>query len=213
MAKQKFNITQTTGAGNKQQFIPPVPGFQTKPKVIIQGAALKVLKKIFINTGLPEPSDTPEATSRYNTDVYSNIVFQSFEYLDEDEIAVDVFGLRIDLVLMDIQMSKNIVKTVLQGRNGTVKEYISDGDFSVTINGKLYGPGANAYPYDDVNALLSIINAPVAIPVEGDYLKQFNISSLVVESYNMPQEEGIRNYQSFTLNCVSDKELILEKNA
>ena len=43
-------------------------------------------------------------------------------------------------VLLEVTQTKIIIKTPVQGRNGTVKEYISDGDYIVNIRGGLFSP-------------------------------------------------------------------------
>lgn len=211
---QKFNITESEATPRPKNFIPPIPGFQTKPTVIIGNVVSQAVKKVFINTGSEAANDNAVGLAKIlNTRVYSNIEFVGASYTDENNQNVTFESLKIDLVLMTVNNQKNIVKTTLQGRNGTVKEYISDGDFSVKIEGKLFGDGAMNYPEGDVQKLIAVCLAPQAIQVNSDYLKLFDISNLVVETYDFPQTEGVRNYQEFTLNCVSDKELILLKNA
>jgi hypothetical protein len=213
MAK-KFNITQSQAKKvDTKNFLPPAPLIQTKPSVILSKAVLQVVQKKLIGVGF-EPSDTEVAKSRYlNTPIYSNLIIEGGEYTDENGASVSYSEMTIDLVLMEINNQKNIIKTSLQGRNGTVKEYISDGDYSIKITGKLFGDGMNSYPSDLVSNLHNICLAPVALTVSSDFLKLFNINSIVIESYNFHQTEGMRNVQEFTLNCLSDRELILLKNA
>lgn len=211
MAK-KFNIAKSPGGVRPSNFIPPIPPFQTKPTVIIGSVVSKALKKLFINTGVEE-EDITFKFSAINTPVFSDIFFEGNSYVDENDNTVTFLGLSIDLVLMTVTNQKNIVETVLQGRNGSVKEYISDGDCQIVIEGKIFGAGPNNYPQDEVQTLIEICKAPQAITVTSEYLKMFDVSSLVIRSLTLPQEEATRNYQAFTLNCLSDRDLILLKNA
>ncbi len=213
MPQNKFNIFQSGAGVSKKNFVPPIPPFQTKPAIILNRVALDILHKIFIRTG-QEPEDTTLNYSRQlNTPVFSNIIFEGSQYEDDNNNQVTFLGLAIDLVLITVMNQKNIIDTTLQGRDGTVKEYISNGDYQVVIEGKIFGMGANSYPQDEVQTLIGICEAPQAITVTSDYLKMFDVSSLVIRSYTLPQEEATRNYQAFTLNCLSDKDLILLKNA
>ena len=133
--------------------------------------------------------------------------------MDQNNITQTYGPLTIQLVLVTVGNVKNIVKTTLQGRNGTVKEYISDGDYAIKIEGKIFGNGPNNYPQDDVQALQKICLAPQSINIINSHLNMFNIEDIVIESYNIDQQEGMRNCQPFVLNCVSDTPLILLKNA
>lgn len=119
--------------------------------------------------------------------------------------------LQLQTILSEVSMTKNIVKTALQGVDGTVKEYISDGDYEITIKGALVAEG-NFYPEDETKLLHQLCLVKDALVVEADFFQFFDIYNLVIESYSFPEEEGIVNMQFFELQCVSDKpiELIIE---
>lgn len=213
MAK-KFNILKAENPSSIKKLItPPIPGLTAKPSIIIGKEVLKVLHKKFIKTGHEQEDTATVFSKQFNTPVFSDVTFSGGNYIDENGNQITFNGLTIQLCLISVMNQKNIIETSLQGRNGTVKEYISDGDYQVKIEGKIYGAGANSYPQDDVQKLIQICKAPQAITVTSAFLKMFDISSIVVRNYTIDQLEGIRNYQEFTLQCLSDRELILLKNA
>lgn len=156
-------------------------------------------------TIVPEESDTPVATSFLGTPIFSNIEIKAGKYFNNDGKEIEYEGMTIDTVLFDVSQEKLIVKTEVSGRNGTVKEYISDGDYDITIRGVLVDRSPNKYPYDQVNALLEICKAQASISAASVFLQQFSIHSLVIESYNFPQREGFYNTQPFEIQCVSDE--------
>jgi hypothetical protein len=120
----------------------------------------------------------------------------------------------LETVLVDVSMRKNIITTVVQGKPGTVKEYISDGDYDVRIRGILVSPGNDRYPGDQVRDLHEVLQRTEAIPVVADYLRFFDIYSLVVTGYNFNQAEGYQNIQTFEITCISDQpEELIEENA
>lgn len=141
-------------------------------------------------------------TSYLGTPVVGEVVLKS----DDDNLEIE-----LQTVLTDVTMTKNIVKTDLQGYDGTIKEYISDGDYQVTIRGMLVSE-ENEYPQSQVSLLHQLCLLKKEIVVESEFLQLFGIYNLVIESYNFPQQEAIVNAQLFELNCVSDKpiELIIE---
>ncbi len=225
--ERKFIVTNTEQAKTPKDFNIPLPGFQSKPTVIIGQQALRAYKRIFISMPKPgkreekeyliedsEVSDLPVKDSKiFNQPVYSDITFHSNSYVDQNNNTVTFQELQIDLVVLSVMNTKNIIETTLQGRNGTVKEYISDGDYQIKIDGMLYGKGMNNYPQDEVQKLINICLAPQSINVTSSFLKLFNVEDIVIKSYNIDQQVGMRNCQPFTLNCVSDFPLILLKNA
>lgn len=146
----------------------------------------------------------PARFSYLGTPVFSDIVFPREGKSD----------FVIDTVLVDVSMRKNIVTTVVQGRPGTVKEYVSDGDYEVRIRGAIVSNGNNNYPYNDVRDLHELLSRSEALPVVSDYLRLYNIYNLVVLSYNLPQREGFQNVQVFEIQCLSDSpEELIEENA
>jgi hypothetical protein len=101
------------------------------------------------------------------------------------------------------------VKTAIQGKNGTFKEYVSDGDYSISIRGILTTTQANKYPKSDTQRLLDLLTANEPLIAISDFLSVFGVSNLVVESYTLPQTEGFYSSQSFEITCSSDEPLEL----
>lgn len=116
---------------------------------------------------------------------------------------VSFADITIDTVLITVQLSMNIIKTAIQGRDGTVKEYIGKDDAKVTIQGVICGANG-VYPKEEVSALLQWINAPISKGVTCGYLQNLGIDNLVVEDATIPQIAGGYSYQTFTINCISD---------
>ena len=144
--------------------------------------------------------------SYLGTPVFSDLNFPGPE--EGDDVILET-------VLIDVSQRKNIVTTPVAGRNGTVKEYISDGDYEVRIRGVLVTPGTSAYPYDQVRALHDRLRQPEALDIICDYLRFFDIYKLVVTEFNFPQNEGFQNVQAYEITCISDlpEELIEEEDA
>ena len=114
-----------------------------------------------------------------------------------------------DTVLFDISQTKNIVKTALQGRNGTVKEYISDGDHVISVKAALVGKGGKSYPEAEVKNLITLLQIPYALEVISPLLQAFDIYNVVVEDYAFPTTNGFTNTQIVELGCISDTPLVM----
>lgn len=156
----------------------------------------------------------PSYPSKLDTPVMSD--------LDIDTTSLGIPNLprlNIPTVLFTVSQKKNIISTAVQGRNGTVKEYISDGDFNVNVKGVLVGDNGK-YPrlgfestskggVVSVDYLMQVLKANKAITVNSWYLKIiFGISELVITDYNFPQNEGEYSVQPFEFNAISDTEYI-----
>jgi hypothetical protein len=181
-----------------------------KPKEFKLSASSKELSGSgakYINTGPEQPVTTPLGISSLGTPVFSRLLFLPGVYNIQkfgQSIPIPYGGITLDTVLITVNMSKNIHTEAVLGRSGTVKEYISDGDFRINIKGTLVDDNPNSYPLDKVALMRFICAAPEAIKVASDFLGLFLITHLVIESYSFSQSEGYRNIQMFDLNCVSD---------
>lgn len=119
--------------------------------------------------------------------------------------------LKLIWVLTDVTLPVNIVKTKVQGRNGTVKEYISQDDYQVKIRGAIANSFDSAYPKDEVAKLIRLCTKGAQLEVVSEYLQMFSIHTLVVESAVFKQSEGKVNLQTFEISCVSDEPLLLKQ--
>lgn len=192
-----------------------------KSKVIMssKNAGNRFIKPIFFKIDDEkmsiEQSAFADKKSWLGTAVYDIVRIPSFSYTDLDGNEVNI-GTEIDFdtVLMEVTQTKNIVTTPVQGRNGTVKEYISDGDYQISISGVITTKYNNVAPFESdiayVNSVFSILKAPLAIPVASNFLGMFNINSMVVLDYKLGQVEGSRNTISFSMNCLSDEPFEIE---
>lgn len=113
--------------------------------------------------------------------------------------------------IITLNMEKNIVTTALQGRNGTIKEYISDGDYNISVDAGIstytldYKEDFDiTYPIDAVAELKKFLSIPEALEVQSDFLEIFGIKSAVVKSFGL-QQETHSNRQSINIQMLSDE--------
>lgn len=127
-------------------------------------------------------------------------------------------------VLVSIDQPKNIVKTNLvrpQGYNtsapqqqeglqrdfgyaGTVKEYISRGDYTIRLQGFLVGEEINVFPVDKLRSLMEYLEYPGAFGISGEFINEFDFDQVVVSAYNISEQRGFSNQIPFTITLLSD---------
>jgi hypothetical protein len=185
--------------------------FQIPDAVVIR--ALPIQKILHSNVGSQQQNFTIDQTTNIDpvlyqsplgTPVYCNIEFltDSYETNVKGQFR-DTPRLVYEAVLITVSQAKKIIRTEIQGRNGTVKEYIGQDDYQVQINGIITGPNGH-YPVDEVAFLKQMLDAPIPIPVVSTYLNNLGINLLVVDSYELAQEAGGYSYQTFSISCLSD---------
>jgi len=103
-----------------------------------------------------------------------------------------------------VDFSSNVVVTKIQGLAGTVKEFISGGDYDITITG-IYNSTQGLAPVDFIANLKDVFNAPVPIPVTNYYLNLLGIYYVVImPGTTMGQTRGGYSTQYFTIRAISD---------
>ncbi len=116
--------------------------------------------------------------------------------------------------VMTVNQERNIVETNLQGRDGSVKQYISDGDYTIAVQAAIDNDSALAtkqkfktldgYPMSEMKFFMLLLRAKQAIEVTSDWLDLFGVRSVVIKNYNFEQET-YSNRQTFTMQMLSDE--------
>jgi hypothetical protein len=163
-------------------------------------------------TGIATP-DTPLYKSDIGTDVFADVTFGSVTYTDRIGKIITTPSLTFQAILISLSFPRNIVKTEIQGRDGTVKEYIGEGDANISFRGVITGSNG-VYPADEVEQLRQVIKAPTSIPVTCTFLNDKDIYNVVFEDRTLDQSEGGYSYQTFVLQAISDipQELLITGN-
>lgn len=113
-------------------------------------------------------------------------------------------ALILENAIVECSIPKTIVKTPITGRDGTVKEYIQDGDVEVTISGVLVSPkGSTARPMQAIEALREVAGLKRSLSFDHPMLEAIGATQLVIESIAFPAHQYM-NAQPYTLRCVSD---------
>lgn len=188
---------------------------------ILDNLGLGILKpKPFIKPDYDEP--TPSKYSYLGTPVFSNLEIPSGNYRDNEGVLIEYEGVRIDTVLLEVTPTKNVVKTAVSGRDGTVKQYISMGDYEIKATGIIVGQSdasnagfdvsyTNDVPEIEVRKLDAIFKIPEAIEIVSEFLDFYGISTVVIEAASFAQREGFRDSILFNFTLVSDSPIELKQ--
>lgn len=190
-----------------------------KAAFVLTSFGFERLKNKAFNELLFDKNDDAEVSKgSFGLPIFTNLEIQggSYQFFNDETQRNEInsySGLQLDTVLMTVTMSKNIITTQVQGRNGTVKEYTSDGDFEIDVRGVLIGDGQNNYPELEVEELVRLLTVPDTLTVTSDFLSRFSsispagiegIDKVVVTDFSFPQKEGYRNAQLFQFKLLSN---------
>lgn len=183
--------------------MPPLQARKRLEFVVSRSGIMAVKSVLF---GLYSKPSSLRTSNLLGAKVKGSLTFPLDSYFDLDGNQINYNRLEIDTVILIVSQTKNIVTTSIQGQAGTIKEYVSDGDYVIKVSGGLFG---DEYPEEDFNTLIKILNAPIALDVKSDYLELFGIDKIVITDYNTPQEKGVQNAQYFEITALSDEEIEL----
>jgi hypothetical protein len=150
-----------------------------------------------------EDSDEVTATTYLGTPVFSSFVFS--EVQEEGLTELD-----LQTVLISVDKTKNVIETPVQNRAGSVKEYISDGDYRINLSGALVSKERTVAPVEDAELLDRFCSLGQALEVGSTFLQIFDVLSVVVLDYTISERRGTRNTYDFKINMVSDNPIELD---
>lgn len=107
--------------------------------------------------------------------------------------------------VVKISEAKNILMTKVQGRDLTRKEYISGGDYNITISGKIVSDYPDVYPTKEVVDLKNILKHKDVIECHSPFLNIFEVYTILVTDYSIPQNEEYSNVQDYSITAVYEK--------
>lgn len=118
--------------------------------------------------------------------------------------------------VVTVTQEKHIVRTTLVGLNGTIKEYICDGDYGISITVGIVavdgsGQIMDEYPVKGVRKVKEFLSENKAIEVSSVFLEIFGIERMVVTRFSLRQETG-SNRQTIEVRALSDEDYVIKSS-
>ena len=190
--------------------------FQPQPETLAKTVALNLAFRFGMQTG------KPLEVKKFDGEFVTMSDLENRPWLTSLRMSTHHEGERYSLLFQEVVISvsqeRNIVTTSLQGRDGTIKEYISNGDYGITLDIALTDyegePDEQTdeefllpkqdYPISRLETLRKLLTTPQTVEVESDFLYAFGIRSAVVTSFSL-QQETHSNRQSVQIQMLSDE--------
>lgn len=205
MAKE-FSIPQLIGLANSIHYIPALGVAVNKLLSAVDkdsyDIALKEATQVAIGY---EVNDTykiddygyGKASQLAGLPIYMPVIIEATTPNEEDIV--------LESGVVEFTRTRNIVTTVVQGRDSSIKEFINNGDWSISVSGIICKKGFG-YPKDDVVKLNQFLEKKESLPIVHEVLNAMGIMQVVVTDYSFPKTAFI-NCQQYSFNCLSDTTL------
>lgn len=116
--------------------------------------------------------------------------------------------LLLESAIIEINRTKNIVTTNVQGRDTSIKEFINNGDFQISVSGLICNHTAS-YPIGDVRTFHKFLEAKTSIGVIHEVMNLLGIYELVITDYDLPATP-YPNVQPYSFNAISEEPIELK---
>lgn len=110
-------------------------------------------------------------------------------------------------VVVDVKKQFEIKSTALVGRNGTVKEYIQQKDYTIKVVGNLYSNYPNTFPYHQLRFLEEWLHNERSVFIANQFINSFGIKKVILSEASFDQSKMIHfNVMPFSLTFSSDED-------
>ena len=140
--------------------------------------------------------------------LFDDITFPAGNYLTLENVLVEYAELSLQSLRFVVSQAKNIVRTPISGRNGTVKEYNNTGDYVIRCTANLSNL-TPTFPREQLDTFVEIARVPQQLPIVSKILNvSFDIDNVILSEFNVDPGNGAGNVVvNFVLESDEDFDL------
>lgn len=101
------------------------------------------------------------------------------------------------------QGGNSVVLTRVVGRDYSRKELVSGGDLKFTVTGKIASNYPDIYPTEEVQRFIRLMQYKGIIQVYHLIFQQFKVTQVMIQDFQMGEDEGFKNIQPYSFTCVA----------
>ena len=179
-----------------EKFTPGNIAAHAKYSFILTSFGLQYLTPLLFQMSGEDMQTPPYHSKQLNTPLWDAV-----RLTDPDDETTSIF---LEVALVDAVLPKVIKETPIQGRDGTVKEYIASGDWQINIKGAIFGEEKNAYPLSEIATLTQIARLRKQVAIESKLINHLDVTNVVIKNLSWRQVTGCMNKMCFEISCISD---------
>lgn len=104
--------------------------------------------------------------------------------------------------LISLSSNKELILTKVTGRDYSRKELVSNGDLNFSVTGHITSLMPDIYPSQEVQKFRQIMQYKGIIEVNNEFLDQWGVNKIVIQSFNLPSNEGNKSIQDYSFEAV-----------
>lgn len=151
-------------------------------------------------------------SGQLGTPVFGSVVFERGVYSQADGSLVNYSEVLIPSALLTISLANEVVTTILQGRGGSIKEYVTSGDYIIQLSAIITNENG-AEPIAELNDLNTLSIVPNSVGIINKLLNSLGVTKVVIENINVQQLQGRLDSVQLTMNLRSDNDINLNGDA
>lgn len=121
--------------------------------------------------------------------------------------------LMINDAMVSLSREKHIVRTTLVGLDGTIKEYICNGDYDISITVGIVavenGQIVDEYPEEGIRRVREFLDENKAVEVSSLFFDIFDIPRMVITRFSIRQDTQ-SNRQTIDIKALSDEDYTIK---
>ena len=116
--------------------------------------------------------------------------------------------LHLNEVNVTTNMTMNIIRTSVNGRNGTFKEFYNQGDLLITLSGSLTGPIAFQNDIQNLNNFSRLYLGNQRFNIKSNFINDtFNVFDVIMSDFTLTLNDEYNNVVDYTITLESDNDI------
>lgn len=135
--------------------------------------------------------------------IYQPLILEQIDGTSDDYV--------LESAIVSFNRAKNVVLTEVQGRDTTIKEFINNGDYAISVKGIICSDDVS-FPKEKFKEFMKFMNAKQSIKIVHEVLNLVGVHEIVITDFDCPEPPFV-NTQPYGFTAVEEKpiELIIDE--
>lgn len=115
-------------------------------------------------------------------------------------------SLLLEIVFITAKRKPITINTVIPGKEYTIKEKLSGGDYDITLKGSIVSKNPYQFPNDEVKLMNDILSTDNLIDINSRYLNEvIGVLQVITKDFTLKEDSKFSNMANFEIHLLSDE--------